>query len=108
MTATGIQKRTIPAAAGDNILIDRAKLAEVSTGGIILPQIKRKARPPAYGVVVSVGPAVKEVAVGDIVFFSDQEANTLEVSDTTLHVLLEVCVWAKMSKADARKAGLDV
>lgn len=92
-------------AVGDHILVDRAEKTTVTSGGIILPD-KTTEDPPCWGVVISTGPEVKGVAVGDVVFFNDQESNNLPLPDGHVLVLREMCVYARCSTDEAMSRGL--
>lgn len=95
-----------PEALNDNVLVERAQLADVTPGGIVLPKA-RKEPPPCYGVVAGVGPDVKSVTVGEVVLFDHQESRTLEYGKQILLVVAESSLYARFpSVEEAQQAGL--
>ena len=102
-----IQKTEFPNASNDHLLVDRAKPVTTSAGGIHLPH-KAGGPPPQYGIVVSVGPGVTSVEVGNVVFFNEAEAQHLAFRDVDLLVLAEMSVYATWDQKTARKNGLPI
>ncbi len=64
-------------ALGRNVVIKRQEVEEVTTGGIILPEMAQEKNPQA--VVVAVGPEVVGVGVGDVVFVSPYSGYEIEL-----------------------------
>ena len=80
----------------DRVLITPSDPEEVTRGGIILPDAAKKK--PREGTVVAVGPgklletgqrAPMEVAVGDVVVYSEYAGTELKMKDGTEYVILE-------------------
>lgn len=98
--------KMFPEALNDNVLIDRAKIADRTAGGLILPKA-RKEEPPCYGLVVAVGPEVKSVSNGEVVLFDAQESRTMEFAGQVLLVVAEQSLYARYPDAQtAQQAGL--
>ena len=62
----------------DRVVVEQAEPEKVTKGGIFLPEQAREK--PLVGRVVAIGPAAKQVSVGDWVAFLPYAGNTLQVS----------------------------
>lgn len=75
---------------GARVLVQRDEAEAVTAGGIIIPE-DAQAR-PEQGTVLAVGPAVKDIVVGDVVLFgtycgSETDYGTLITEDDVLGVV---------------------
>lgn len=73
-------------ALGPRLIVEPIR-PEVVKNGIYLPADKEDG--PKTGIVRSVGPAVKELAVGDKILFDTYAGEPIEVDSEKLIVLLE-------------------
>jgi chaperonin GroES len=81
---------------GDRVVVERDELAEVTTGGIVLPESAKDK--PARGTVVSIGDGKLlddgsrgelQVQVGDHVLFSSYAGETFKVGDDEVLLMRE-------------------
>jgi chaperonin GroES len=94
---------------GDRIVVKPGKEEEVTKGGILLPDTAKKK--PREGEVLAVGPgklmengerAPMEVAVGDVVVYSEYGGTTIEIGTEEFVILDEGSVLA-LKSADKKK-----
>lgn len=95
---------------GDRIVVKPGKEEEVTKGGILLPDTAKKK--PREGEVLSVGPgkllengerAQMEVAVGDVVVYSEYGGTTIEIGADEFVILDEGSVLAVKTKVAKKK-----
>ena len=73
----------------DRILVERADALERTAGGLYVPETAQEATRPIRGRVLSVGPEVKQVAVGDEVIYSRQMGYLVNIAGEDYLVLRE-------------------
>ena len=77
----------------DRIVAKVEKPAEKTASGILLGEAKEK---PAYAVVESVGPEVKEVKKGDKIVYQEYSTTEVKVDDNDYIILKEEDVLATL------------
>lgn len=77
----------------DRIVAKIEKPLEKTKSGILLGEAKEK---PAYAVVESVGPEVKEVKKGDKVVYKEYSTTEIKVDETSYIILKEEDVLATL------------
>jgi chaperonin GroES len=77
---------------GARVLIAINNVEEVSSGGIILPDVAKEEK--AEGVVMGIGAEVNELEVGDRVIFGKYSGDELELSSKKYRVVNEEDVLA--------------
>jgi len=75
-------------ATRDNVILRRTPLGEVSVGGILIPE--KAVAPPLEGTILSIGPQVADVKVGDRVLFPTHAGSLLKHGGETLMVFREL------------------
>ncbi len=73
---------------GDRVFVRQDEAAELSEGGIVLAG-SAKAEKPLVGTVLSIGPEVKHVKVGDRVHFASYAGTPHTIGKTEIVVLRE-------------------
>ena len=95
---------------GDRILVERIEQESKTAGGIIIPDNAKEK--PKQAKVLAVGPGAKDengkrlpmdVAVGDIVLFTQWAGNEIKVEGKDLLVLKESDVIGIIDNADSKK-----
>ncbi|MBR3386049.1 co-chaperone GroES [Candidatus Saccharibacteria bacterium] len=77
----------------DRIVAKQEKPLEKTASGILLGEAKEK---PAYAVVESVGPEVKEVKKGDKIIYKEYSTTEVKVDDENYIILKEEDVLATL------------
>lgn len=75
-----------------NVLVELDRRAEVSSGGIVIPDAWQ--RPEVWGKVVSVGNECKLLSEGDTVYIPSTQGTRLEVDGKDMIFILESKVLA--------------
>jgi chaperonin GroES len=72
----------------DKIFIKVLKQELLTKGGLIVPEtIKRE--PQRYGIVISIGPDVKGIQIGETIMFHDRGGQVVTLNDEEYRVLME-------------------
>jgi len=79
---------------GTNVLIRQVECEEVTSGGVILPD-EKQLKAEAKGEVISIGPAVSEISVGDTAYFGDYAGEILTMEGRDHIILREGDILAK-------------
>lgn len=77
----------------DRIVAVQEKPQEMTKSGILLGEAKEK---PAYAVVESVGPEVKEIKKGDKIIYKEYSTTEIKVDETDYIILKEEDVLATL------------
>lgn len=77
----------------DRVVAKVEKPAEKTAAGILLGEAKEK---PAYAVVESVGPEVKEIKKGDKIVYKEFAATTIKVDEVEYLILKEEDILATL------------
>ena len=80
----------------DRVLVRAAERDKTTKSGIILPEDKLKEN--TKGQVISIGPLVKAVEVGDIVLWSKVDGDEIKSKDISYIVLKEEKIIAKLEE----------
>lgn len=83
----------------NRIVLSMEKKKEVSKGGVYIPETA-EINNQEIGVVLKVGPEVKEIAVGDRVILGVYSGTNITVNDVKLLVLKETDVLAVLEKGE--------
>ena len=79
----------------DRIVVKPIKSGSKTEGGIIIPEALRDRE--KKGEVVSAGPKVKEVKVGETVLFGTHAGTELEMNNTSYRIMPESEVYAVLN-----------
>ena len=79
----------------DRVVAFKEQPKEKTASGLLLPSDSKEK--PAYAVVESVGPDVKEIKKGDKIIIKDYSSNELKIDDKEYLIIKEEDILAKIA-----------
>jgi len=87
-------------AVEDKIIVELLKKANVTKGGIVIPETAQSQEPQQYGKVISAGPKVEQIKDGDIVMFHERGGMDIVIDKQIFKVLGSTEVYAIIKDKD--------